>query len=77
MYIIPYTLTAVGMDYADFGTQTFFLSPGERRCFELTIFDDDEIEGLEFFLIVLEDLRWGEILTTVSVTISDNDSKST
>ena len=37
--------------------------------------DDKEIEGLEFFLLALEDLQWGEIIGTTSITIIDDDSK--
>ncbi len=35
--------------------------------------DDDIIEGREFFLLALKDLRWGEIIATIVVTIEDDD----
>ncbi len=48
--------------------------PEELVCFDVTILDDSLVEGREFFLIGLLDLRWGEVLSTISITIMDNDS---
>ena len=49
--------------------------PGELICFNVTILNDTIVEGREFLLIGLLDLRWGEVLSTASITILDDDSK--
>ena len=65
-----------GEDYEFIKEVEFFLGPGESRCISITVFDDDVIEGREFFLVALKDLRWGEIIDTTVVTINDDDGKS-
>ena len=55
----------------------FFLKPGDPPfCLDITLMDDDMIEGREFFLVALRDLLWGEIIETAVVTINDDDGKS-
>ena len=40
---------------------------------DVTILNDNMIDGREFFLLVLLDLRWGEIVDVSVVTINDDD----
>ena len=54
----------------------FFLKPGDEPvCLDITLNNDNLIEGREFFLLALKDLRWGEITTTAVVIINDDDGK--
>lgn len=51
----------------------FFLKPGDIMCVDVTLINDDMIEGREFFLLALQDLHWGEIVDTAAITINDDD----
>ncbi|XP_064384002.1 uncharacterized protein LOC135332992 [Halichondria panicea] len=62
------------VDYVRVYVDEFRPHPEELVCFDVTILDDSLVEGREFFLIGLLDLRWGEVLSTISITIMDNDS---
>lgn len=53
----------------------FELKQGERFCRNITIINDPMVEGREFFLVVLEDLRWGEVIETLAIVIEDEDCK--
>ena len=64
-----------GVDYERLFLTYFELGQGERFCRMITIINDEVVEGREFFVVVLEDLRWGEILDTLAVVIEDEDCK--
>ena len=57
-----------------FETQ-FELKKGERFCRNISIINDRTIEGREFFIVFLEDLRWGEIIQLLPIVIEDDDCK--
>ena len=65
----------MNVDYQRLFETQFELKEGERFCRNITIINDQVIEGREFFLVVLEDLRWGEIIETLAVVIEDEDCK--
>ena len=73
MYV-SYAFTE-GADYERLFETYFELGQGERFCRSITIINDQVVEGREFFLVVLEDLRWGEILDSLAVVIEDEDCK--
>ncbi len=50
-----------------------FLKPPHVFCFDITILDDNLMDGREFFLLALQDLRTLQILDTTVVTINDDD----
>ena len=54
----------------------FIIKPRDTVCFNITLIDDNRLEGREFFLLAVEDLRWGEIIDTTVITINDNDGES-
>ena len=74
-----FTLTpmclVVGEDFVEVNIPEFFLKPGGVMCFDITLIDDMEIEGREFFLLALRDLTWGEIVDIATVTINDDDGQ--
>ena len=65
----------VNIDYQRLFETQFELKQGERFCRNVTIINDRMVEGREFFLVVLEDLRWGEIIETLAIVIEDEDCK--
>ena len=66
-----------GEDFERIKEMEFFLKPGDAPlCLDITLIDDDIIEGREFFLLALKDLRWGEIIDTTVININDDDGKS-
>lgn len=65
----------VNVDYQRLFETQFELKQGERFCRNVTIINDRMVEGREFFLVVLEDLRWGEIIETLAIVIEDEDCK--
>ena len=65
----------MNIDYQRLFETQFELKQGERFCRNVTIINDRMVEGREFFLVVLEDLRWGEILDSLAVVIEDEDCK--
>lgn len=64
-----------GVDYERLFETYFELGRGEKFCHLITIINDQMVEGREFFLVVLEDIRWGEIIETLAVVIEDEDCK--
>ena len=73
-YINVYHI-AVNVDYERLFLTQFEIKEGERFCRNITIINDQVIEGREFFLVVLEDIRWGEIIDTLAVVIEDEDCR--
>ena len=65
----------MNVDYQRLFETQFELKQGERFCRNVTIINDRMVEGREFFLVVLEDLRWGEIIETLAIVIEDEDCK--
>jgi hypothetical protein len=63
------------VDYERLFETYFELRQGERFCRNVTIINDQVVEGREFFLVVLEDLRWGEVIDSLAVVIEDEDCK--
>ena len=63
------------VDYERLFETYFELREGERFCRNITIINDQLVEGREFFLVVLEDLRWGELIDALAVVIEDEDCK--
>ena len=75
MIVITIPTHAENTDFVRVYVDDFLIHPGELLCFNVTILEDSLVEGREFFILGLLDLRWGEVLTTATVTIEDNDSK--
>ena len=67
--------TTEGVDYERLFETYFEIREGERFCRNITIINDQLVEGREFFLVILEDLRWGELIETLAVVIEDEDCK--
>ena len=65
----------VNIDYQRLFETQFELKQGEHFCRNVTIINDRMVEGREFFLVVLEDLRWGEIIDNLAIVIEDEDCK--
>ncbi len=64
----------MGEDFEGVEAMEFFLKPGDAPvCLNITLMDDDVIEGREFFLVALKDLRWGEIIDSIVININDDD----
>ena len=63
----------MNVDFVRLFETQFELKKGERFCRNITIINDDVIEGREFFLVLLEDLRWGEVIQILPVVIEDED----
>ncbi len=66
---------AESVDYERVYVDEFRPHPGVQVCFNVTILEDSIVEGREFFLMGLLDHRWGEVLSTIPITILDNDSE--
>ena len=66
----------VNVDYQRLFETQFELKQGERFCRNITIINVRMVEGREFFLVVLEDLRWGEIIDSLAIVIEDEDCKN-
>ena len=64
------------MDFVTINVPEIVLKPGDTFCLNVTVIDNNSLEGRRFFLIVLLDLRWGEIISTTAMTINDDDGKS-
>ena len=69
-------LSVENVDYVRVFVDEFRPHPGEMVCFDVTLINDTIVEGREFFLVGLLDLRWGEVLSIASITIVDDDSKT-
>ena len=67
---------AVNVDYVRLFETQFEIKEGEHFCRNITIINDRLIEGREFFTVILEDQRWGEIIETIHIVIEDEDCKT-
>ena len=68
--------TIEGVDYERLFDTYFEIREGEKFCRNISIINDRQVEGREFFLVILEDLRWGEVIDTLAIVIEDEDCKN-
>ena len=55
--------------------ETFTISPGEKRCFNITIVDDSLVEGTEYIHVLLEGAGGEEYYYYWDLDIKDTDGR--